>query len=44
MRVLKENGMIDEREVVVGLLGSRGNIEIQEGIEGGERVVTFIYD
>jgi len=33
---------VEEREVVLGMKDSMGNIEVKEGIEEGEKVVIFI--
>ena len=41
VRVLLDSGEVVERKVVVGLRGSRGDIEIVRGIEIGEKVVIF---
>ncbi len=41
VRVLKDEE-VEEREVVLGMKDSMGNIEVKEGIEEGEKVVIFI--
>ena len=41
VRVLNDMGMIEIREVVVGLRGSDGNTEIIEGLEEGQKVIIF---
>lgn len=38
IRVLQDNGQIEERTVHTGLEGSSGEVEITEGVSGGERV------
>lgn len=42
VRVLATGGEISEVEVVPGLRGSEGNIEIIEGIKEGDRVIIFL--
>jgi HlyD family secretion protein len=44
VRVIKDKNVIEQREVVLGLRGSDGNVEILQGIEAGEKVVTFVHD
>lgn len=44
VRVLTDEDNIKEVDVETGLLGSSGNVEITSGLEGGERVVTFVRD
>lgn len=42
VKILNNDGTIDEREVETGLRGSNGRIEILNGVEEGERVIIFI--
>lgn len=40
VKILKDDGSIEERKVKTGLKGSDGNIEILEGIQEGEKIIT----
>lgn len=40
IKVLLENGTVEERTVTTGLRGSDGNVEIIEGVSEGEKVVV----
>lgn len=40
VRVLGEDGVIVERQVETGLVGSTGLVEVRQGVEVGERVVV----
>lgn len=42
VRVLTEDGRIEQREVVTGLRGSDGRVEIIRGLSGGEEILTGI--
>ncbi|PJE64340.1 MAG: hypothetical protein COU90_02720 [Candidatus Ryanbacteria bacterium CG10_big_fil_rev_8_21_14_0_10_43_42] len=42
VRFLEENGTIREGDVVTGIRGSDGSVEIISGVEEGDRVVIFI--
>ncbi len=42
VRVLNDDGSIEERSVETGLRGSSGRIEILKGIKEGEKVIIFI--
>lgn len=42
VRIVDENNVITESPVVVGLRGSDGRIEILEGVNEGDSVITFI--
>jgi len=42
VRILREDGNLEEKTVTTGLRGSDGNIEITEGVNPGDRIVTFI--
>lgn len=44
LRILKDNGTIEERSVQTGLRASYGRVEITEGIFGGEKVIIFLPD
>lgn len=41
VRILEATGEVVEQEVVVGLRGSSGDIEIVSGVEVGDRVIIF---
>jgi RND family efflux transporter MFP subunit len=41
VKILKDKNSIEERAVSVGLRGSDGNVEILEGLNEGEKVITF---
>jgi len=41
VRVLNENGSVEEREVETGLRGSYGDLEVISGVEEGEEVIIF---
>jgi HlyD family secretion protein len=40
VKILKDDGVVEERKVTTGLKGSDGNIEITEGIQEGEKIIT----
>lgn len=40
VKILKDDGAVEERKVATGLKGSDGNIEIVEGIQEGEKIIT----
>ncbi len=40
VKILKDDGAVEERKVATGLKGSDGNIEIIEGIQEGEKIIT----
>lgn len=42
VKILKDDGVIEERKVATGLKGSDGNIEIIEGINEGDKVITSL--
>jgi len=42
VKILKDDGAIEERKVAIGLKGSDGNIEIIEGINEGDKVITSL--
>jgi len=42
VRILDDNGIVQEVNVKTGLLGSDGKIEIIEGVSEGDKVITFI--
>ena len=44
VRILLKSGDIEEREVVRGLRGSGGLVEIVSGLEEGDNVITFIQE
>ncbi len=44
VRILQPNKTLEEREVVTGLRGSEGTIEITEGLSVGEEVVVFVQE
>ena len=44
MRVLREGDLVEKIEVETGITGNRGYIEIINGIEEGDVVITAIKD
>lgn len=42
VRILVDDEKIEERSVKTGLRGSSGNIEIIEGVNEGDKVITFV--
>lgn len=41
VRILDDNGIIQEVNIKTGLLGSDGTVEITEGVNEGDKVITF---
>jgi multidrug efflux pump subunit AcrA (membrane-fusion protein) len=44
VRILGLEGTLEERDVVTGLRGSEGTIEVREGLAEGEQVVVFVQE
>ncbi len=42
VRILKEDGSTQDKQVETGLRGDRGMVEVTNGLESGEEVITYV--